>query len=216
MPASGASWPFSMLKQVRLARAVRADQGQKLAGVDGEGHVVDGLHAAERLVQAFDLQDRRAHARGLAPALRQRLEAADQALREEQHHRQDHPAHDGAPVLGAAGDLVLQPGEDAAPANGPGQRLDAAQQHHDQPVDRLGDRDGRGRDAALGEGVDRAGQSGEGAGERRRPSIARRAGRCRWPRRAAANRGRRAGRSRRARTARAKAARCRPAEGQRR
>ena len=44
-----------------LARAVGADQGQQLAGVDGEGDVGHGLHAAERLVQAFDLQDR-AHA----------------------------------------------------------------------------------------------------------------------------------------------------------
>ena len=51
-----------------LAGAVGADQGQQLAGVDGEGDVGDRLHAAERLVQAFDLQHRTSCAR-LAPAL---------------------------------------------------------------------------------------------------------------------------------------------------
>ena len=45
-----------------LARAVGADQRQQLAGCDGEGDVVDRLHAAEGLVQAVDLQHR-AHAR---------------------------------------------------------------------------------------------------------------------------------------------------------
>ena len=46
-----------------LARAIGADQRQKLAGVDGEGDVGHGLHAAERLVQAFDLQAPRSCAR---------------------------------------------------------------------------------------------------------------------------------------------------------
>ena len=56
MPESGASWPLSMLKQVRLARAVGADQRQHLAGRHGEGDVGHRLHAAERLVQAIDLR----------------------------------------------------------------------------------------------------------------------------------------------------------------
>ena len=142
-----------------LARAVGADQRQKLAGIDGERDVGHGLHAAERLVQPFDLEDRR-HARGLAPATGRapcrpptrpcgnsstisRITAPSTA-------RQNSVRR----ATSSRSQVKI-----AAPTTGPVERLDTAQQHHDQPVGRLGDGDGRGRDAALGEGIDGAGQA---------------------------------------------------------
>jgi len=43
---------------------------------------------------------------GFAAAQRERLEAADEALRKEQHDQQDDAAHHGPPEVGAAGDFV--------------------------------------------------------------------------------------------------------------
>ena len=68
--------------------------------------------------------------------------ATHEALREEQHDQQDHCAHHGPPEFGTAGDLVAQPGEDRSTHDRTGKSLDATQQHHDQPVGRLGDGDG--------------------------------------------------------------------------
>ena len=46
--ASGASWPLSMLKQVRLAGAVGADQRQQLAGVDARSETSSHAPARRR------------------------------------------------------------------------------------------------------------------------------------------------------------------------
>ena len=53
-----------------------------------------------------------------------------------------------------------------APTIGPAQRLDAAEQHHHQPVDRAADMHGLGRDRALGEGEQPAGDAADAAGDR--------------------------------------------------
>ena len=196
-----------------LAGAVGTDQRQQLAGVRRRRRRRATACTPPNALCSPSTCKHRRHARGLAPA---RVSAFRPPTRpcgkSSTISRITAPEH-GPPELGAAGDLVAQPGEDRRADHRTGQSLDAAQQHHDQPVGRLGDRDGRGRDAALGEGIDGAGQARRDAPPARRPPTGSRARRCRSPRRAAANRGRRAARSRRARTARATAARCRRRRG---
>ena len=191
-----------------LARAVGADQRQQLAGGDGEGDVLDRLHAAERLVQAVDLQHR---ARSCRPPARARalLRPPTRPCGKSTTISRITSAEHGAPELGLAGQRVAQPGEDRRAHDRPGQGLDAAQQHHHQAVGRLRDRD---RPTARCCPWRRRRPRRPGRPARRparRPPTGRRAGRCRSPRRAAANRGRRAARSRTARTARATGRRCR-------
>ena len=192
-----------------LARAVGADQRQQLAGVDGEGDVGDRLHAAERLVQA-----RRPAAPRVMRGSRQR---ASSALRpptrpcgKTQHDQQDHQRRARrARTRCARASASRSQVKIAAPTTGPVSVSTPPSSTITSPSIDCGDRERRGRDAALGEGEERAGQAGERAGEHEGRPLEARARRCRSPRRAAANRGRRAARSRRARTARATGARCR-------
>ena len=217
MPASGASWPFSMLKQVLLPAPLGPISAKSSPASTAKETSATACTPPNALCRPSTCKHR-AHALFAHEwASRQRIVSAlrppDQALREQQHDQQDHRAHHGAPELGAAGDLVAQPGEDRRAHHRAGQRLDAAQQHHDQPVGRLGDRDRRGRDAALGEGVDGAGQARQRAGQHEgRPLEAAHVDADRLGAQAA-NRGRRARRSRTARTARATGRRCRRRRG---
>ena len=125
-----------------LARAVGPDQRQQLAGVDGEGDVGHRLHAAERLVQPLDLQHR-AHARppsDATSALRPPTRPCGKSSTISRITAADH----GAPEFGAAratssrSQVKMRRAHDRT-----GERLDTAQQHHDQPVGRLGDGDRR-------------------------------------------------------------------------
>jgi hypothetical protein len=55
----------------------------------------------------------------------------------QQHQDQDDGAQHRAPVVGVARHGVVQPGEGDGADHRARQRLDAAQQHHHQAVDRL-------------------------------------------------------------------------------
>ena len=94
-----------------------------------------------------------------------------------------------APVFGGAGERILQPGECGGAEERPGERVEPAQQHHHQRIDRARNRERFRRNAAFGKCVQAAGQSRESAGERESAHCIARAHRCRSLRRAAANRG---------------------------
>ena len=163
MPASGASWPFSMLKQVLLPAPLGPISASISPAETAKETSATACTPPKALCRPSTWRTASLMRAASCQRAKQRLQAADQSLREEQHDQQDDAAHDGAPEFGVAGDGVAQPGVDRRADHRAGQRLDAAQQHHDQPVGRLADRDGRGRDAALGEGVDRAGEARERA-----------------------------------------------------
>ena len=137
-----------------LAGAVRADHGEELALADLEADVVDRTHAAEGLGQRADLEH--AHGRTLRHSAAQ---AAGDALRERQHQQQDDAAQQRAPIFGLPHHRVLQGGKHRRADDRPGQRLDAAEQHHHQAVDRAADADGLRRDRTLGKGEQSAGHA---------------------------------------------------------
>ena len=101
-----------------LAGAVGADQGDDLAGLDVEGNVVDGDHAAELLSRVVDLQQRAGRCgrpvargqgeRGIGP-LAERLErqpphqpGPDPGRRQLQQQHQQDAEHDGLELAFAA------------------------------------------------------------------------------------------------------------------
>ena len=85
--------------------------------------------------------------------------------------QQDRRAEHRAPVLGRARERVLQPGERGGAEQRAGERVEPAQQHHHQRVDRARNRQRLGRDAALRERVQAAGEPGEAPGERERQPL---------------------------------------------
>ena len=111
--ASGASWPFSMLKQVVLPAPLGPISASISPARDGEGRRPStACTPPKALCSAVDLQHRRAHA-GRQRATRA-LEAADQALREDEDDQRGSRAPSTARQYSVcAGQRVAQPGEDA-------------------------------------------------------------------------------------------------------
>ena len=209
MPPSGASWPFSMLKQVLLPAPLGPISASSSPASTAKETSAHGLHAAERLVQAFDLQHR-AHARASRQRCGQRLAGrrpgpAGRAARSPGSPRPCTARQNSVRRATSSRSQVKM----AAPTTGPVRVSTPPSSTMTSPSVDWAIEMRRGRDAALGEGVDGAGQARQRADQHEGHPLIARARRCRSPRRAAANRGRRAGRSRRARTARATAARCR-------
>ena len=86
------------------------------------------------------------------------------ALRKEQHEQQDHATERGPPVFCIARDRIMQPGKRDRANDGARQRLNTAEQHHDQPVDRFAHVQCFGRNAPLGIGIETASESGKCTG----------------------------------------------------
>ena len=160
-PESGASWPLIMLKQVDLP----APFGPIMARNSPCSTSKLTSLTARTPPKALDSERTVEHAHDaplrLAP---ERREAADDALRERQHQQQDDAAEQRAPIFGLPHHGVLQRGEHRGADDRAGQRLDAAEQHHHQAVDRAADVDGLRRDRALGEGEQPAGDAADAAG----------------------------------------------------
>ena len=96
------------------------------------------------------------------------MRCASDAHGKHEHQKQDRHAEPGAPVLGRARERILQPDERRRTQQRAGERIESAEQDHDQRIDRTRNRQRLGRDAAFGECVDTAGQAGKRAGERER------------------------------------------------
>ena len=206
-PGVGRELPVDEIEARRLAGAVGADQRDQLAGGHGERDVVHHVVAAEGLGQAVDAKHRGGHA-----VLRRSQCDIVPPIPDREHDddEQDRGAEHGAPVFGGPRERVRQPRERGRSEQRSGQRVEAAQQHHHQRVDRARNGERLRRNAALREGVEPAGKAREAARRARRPSTASSGRRCRWPRPAAANRGRRAANSRAARARSTRAPRAPP------
>ena len=216
-PASGASWPPTMLKQVVLP----APFGPISASISPAARSKLTSSTARMPPNAFDSRaPRAALARrrrgrgarahdGTASRRKSRFSPPATPSGNDQHQRQHDDAEQRAPVVGLARDRVLQPGEERAADPRPRDRLHAAEQHHHEAVDRLADAERLGRDRALRECEQRAGEAGDACRRRRRRATAGAARRCRSRRRAAASRGWRAAPGRSARAACARAGRSR-------
>ena len=161
-----------------LAGAVGADQRQDFTGLQREDDAAHRMDAAIGFGQAFDRQQRGrvAHsalsipgASGFGSADRRRWRSvsrhADDALGKRDHDQDDDAAQH---QLGPVG-LAHQPDAERLVDDGAdhraGNRLDAAEQHHDQRIDRQRNAEAVGKHAALEVGEQRAGDARHGAGD---------------------------------------------------
>ena len=162
--ASGASWPLIMLKQVDLPAPFGPIMREEFAGAQSRSST-----SSTACTPPKDLRqpvDRRARssAASCARALR---EGAGDALRESEHQQQDDRAEQRAPVFGLPHHRVLQHGERGRADDRPVQRLDAAEQHHHEAVDRAADvHDVSGEIEPLAKANSAAGDAANAAGER--------------------------------------------------
>ncbi len=161
VPASGASWPLTRLKQVVLP----APLGPISATSSPAATVNDTSRPRRRRrtpcvrpsTASTALPWRAAHRRDRRA---QRSRRAADAHREHEHERPGsaRPAPRASSrccARSASGSQVNA----AAPSSGPSERIQAAQQHHHQRVDRARNRQRLRRDAALGERVQPAGEA---------------------------------------------------------
>ena len=101
----------------------------------------------------------------VAAAARELDERADEPGRKSQHQHKNDAAEQRVPIFGLLHDEILQHGEHRRADDRARQGLNAAEQHHDQPVDGAADADRFRRDRALGEGEDAAGDAAHSAGD---------------------------------------------------
>ncbi len=209
IPLSGASWPFSMLKQVLLPAPLGPISASNSPADRAKETSSTACTPPNALCRPSTRRTTSFMPNGpLRQTARPAPEAADEPLRESDDDQQDQQAEGRAPEVGLARQRVAQPGEERRADDRAGQGLDPAQQDHHQPVGRLRDRHGRGRDAALGEGEHRAGKARQRARQDEGHPLEGTHVDADRPRRATANRGRRAARSRTARTGCATGRRC--------
>ena len=160
-PESGASWPLIMLKQVVLPAPFGPIMARNSPGATAK---LTSL-TARTPPKALDSERTSSTLMTCAPLLRQSAaKPPTMPLRERQHQQQDDGAQQRAPIFGLPHHRVLQGGEHRGADDRPGQRLDAAEQHHHQAVDGAADVDGLRRDRALGEGEQPAGHAADRAG----------------------------------------------------
>ena len=140
-----------------LAGAVRADHGEELARADREADVADRAHAAEGLGQRRDLE----HAHGARACARARERRRRCRCGNASTSSRMMPPSSARQYsvcrITVSCRVVNTDGAD----DRPGQRLDAAEQHHHQAVDGAADADGLRRDRALGEGEQAAGDAAD-------------------------------------------------------
>ena len=145
-PASGRSWPPSMLKQVDLPAPFGPISASISPGCDGERDAGDRLHAAERLAQVRRRRER--HATRLAPApLRRAGEAPGKTSTSSDDRGAEHQRATGRSRAAAC--RAARVGERADER--PGERLHAAEQHHESASTDLRDAEIGREHAALGD-----------------------------------------------------------------
>ena len=170
VPASGASWPLTRLKQVVLPAPFGPISATSSPASTSNETSRTASHAVERLRRA-----RRPRSTGvvmLATVRVTRWTRAADAHRKREHDHEDRGAEHRVPVVGDARERVGEPGERGRADERAGERVEPAEQHHDERVDRARNRQRLRRDAALGERVESAGEPGERAGERERRATA--------------------------------------------
>ena len=100
---------------------------------------------------------------GRLPAIPDRLQHADDALGEGDHDQHDEAAQHQLGQIGLADQPDVERLVDDRADDRAGNRLDAAEQHHDQRIDRQRDAEAVRENAALEIGEQRAGKAGDGA-----------------------------------------------------
>ena len=183
-PVSGLFWPLSMSKQVLLPAPFGPISARISPASQRERHAAHGVDAAIGFGQAFDRQQvacaliRRPRrlastaipAAMLAPARDQHLQRADDALREGDDDQHDEAAEHELRQVGLADQPDVERLVDDGADDRARDRLDAAEQHHHQRIDRERDAEIVGKDAALEIGEQRAGDARDRAGDdERRP-----------------------------------------------
>ena len=143
-PLSGASWPLIMLKQVDLPAPFGPISASNSPAPTAKLTPSTACTPPKDLRQLWTEQD--AHGAASVSRRTQLRDGAGNARRERQHQQQDDGAEHARQYSVCAHDGVLQHGERRGADDRAGQRLQAAEQHHHQPVDRAADRDGLGRD----------------------------------------------------------------------
>src|SRR5258706_11446413 len=165
-PASARSWPLTILKVVDLPAPFGPISASSSPAATSKLTPSTARLPPNDLPRSVTFNSAMGSTfhHGAAPLVALAHEAGD-ALREHQHQHEDDAAEQRAPVVGVARDCVLQPGERDGADDRAGERLQAAEQHHHEAVDRAADTDRIGRDAALRKRVQRTGQAGERRGD---------------------------------------------------
>ena len=170
-PAVGILGARDAFHQRALAGAVRSDQAVKFVFGDGELGAVKRGQLAEDLDDARGFKERHdgspSAAAETADALALAEDEADQAERTEQDHQQQQHAEDDRPDVVI---IVRQPEADALDDDGADHRADqragAAEQHVEHDLRRHHHAQHVGPDEALVEGIEAAGEPGDGAADR--------------------------------------------------
>ena len=176
------------IDQRALARAVRADQSEDMAGLQFQRHIVERAQTQKADRQAFDAQQwqRRGSPRRYGPRRfghgafagsgARRGEAFDE-LRAGQHEpreatgkqherKQQQQSVDHELVIGKKLQLLGQVGEEYRPEHGPGQRAQSADYRHDQGFDRTMQVECLGSQISDQMGVEAASQAGQRSAQR--------------------------------------------------
>src|SRR5687767_12498947 len=165
-PASGRSWPLMQLKQVVLPAP--------FGPISATSSPADTANVASRTActPSKDFARRWTDRTGAnaasatAPPPQPRQCSADPE-REKQHDREDQSAGGGSPIIGRACERVLHPGERRGADQRAGDRIQSAEEHHHQGIDRARDCKRLRRDAALRKRIQAAGEPGEATGDRK-------------------------------------------------
>ena len=180
-PAVGRYWPSTQLNSVDFPRAVRADDAEDFALVHREGDAVDRGDAAEGLAQSLHLEDG-AHgsavsvpeagsgAGGAQPRQRRRgtLGEPDQAGRTDRHqHHHEERIDEQVIALGEAQPFRREDGDEPA-GERPEEIAGAADDHHQQQVERKPERERVRLDELHERRVDGAGAAAEARADRER------------------------------------------------
>ncbi len=165
VPPSGVKLAVDGVEAGRFAGAVGADQRQKLAAADGKAHVIDRANGAEALAQATTASSVMPHASARQARTNAPTSPEGNASTRTRMMPPSSACQYSVCCMTKSCSMAKTDGAD----DRTGQRLDAAEQHHDQAVDGAADADGFRRDRALGKGENAAGnaanRSGDGEGE---------------------------------------------------
>ena len=171
VPASGASWPLTRLKQVVLPAPLGPISATSSPASTANDTSRTASHAVEDLAaETVDAQRPASRARHRCAC--SRASAPPMPIGNASTITRIARAEHRVPVLGDARERVGEPGERRRAEQRSGERVETAQQHHDERVDRARNRERLRRDAALRERVQAAGEAGERAGERERRATA--------------------------------------------
>src|SRR3989475_550736 len=162
-PASAASWPVRMLKNVVFP----APFGPMSARISPRGNSKETPSPARRPPSVW----RPPPTPSTTPAPAPLRHDTEEPARTREPQRDQNPAEDELPVLRVPGDEGVERRVHGGAERGAAERLDAAEEHHHQRLDRHRHAEIVGEDAALEEREHRAGEAAEEPGDDERHPL---------------------------------------------